>query len=244
MQKAHLIHPRQDIFYFILPYKRNQDAISFSNKSADTSSTICVVDGWQNTDYFPGDMEGRQAAELVVKMFPKTFLTSPIKDVHMRAQLTADEVNIQLLKQFPEHVSCVGTFIFRHPDQTIIATIGTITTLTLKNNVWEQPDKIRNNELDWEKYESSSTTFLGRGELENNPLYSHRMDTVICPPSVPILVLTDGARQILDTSTINAFLKKGGSTPNKAFVEDLLTHVLLNENEQNDDISVLLTTPV
>lgn len=237
-----IVHPLKNIFSFDIPHKRAQDKIKFYKDYIGTLYTICVMDGWHNLEYLSGNKEGRQAAIYVADTFSKLFLSSSIKNYLLRAQFVADIVDQQLLHLFPKHVSCVGTFIFRYADKTILVTIGTINTFILKNNIWEKPKEIHNNELDWRTYKSGSATFFGRGELKGNIRYSNSVDVMIFTSSTSILVLTDGANGLIDLPIINELFKKQNFSLGKIFMETIMAHILLNKDVQNDDISVLLTS--
>ena len=234
MNTFQILSPIPEVRYFLFPHKRNQDKVKVYRNYLGTIYTVCVVDGWHNPERITGNVAGQQAAEFIINLFPRLFLESSIPNYTERAQAIADIVNQKLLQCFPRYVSGVGTFIFRYNDKTVITTIGTITTMVLKENKWIKPKEFADNKLNWQTNESGSATFLGRGELEGNKKYSHRMATVVYGSSIPVLILTDGADDVINYQQIVT------RNSQNDFIEKLLKEVMQNKKNQRDDISVLL----
>lgn len=225
--------------WFSLPHHRDQDVILVKENYCGTEVTIAVVDGWHNEQYLPGNVEGRDVAIFAASHFPETFFSGDPTKWKEAAQQAADKTHELIIQKYPKHVSCVGSFLFRYKDSSLLCSIGTINVYVKRNNKWVKPRGIRNNWLDWRTNESGSATFLGRGELDDNKKYSHSIDCVKIPRDEIILIMTDGVDDLLSQNEINTLLK-GVEDPRK--IASLL-HVAISEKayKQRDDISVLVS---
>ncbi len=227
--------------YFLLPHKRAQDVVRIEVDFLGADYVISILDGWHNSKMIDGNVEGKKAAEYVAKLFPRLFLSSDEVDFKKRAQIVADDVDKQLLNIYPQHVSCVGDFIFCREKKIIIVTIGTINTWIFKGGKWIKPRGVYKRELDWRTNESGSETFFGRGELKPSPLYSNKVDVVVLDQQIPLLCATDGLNEILTIRQLNKLNSK--KLLDSSYLPQLLKEIKKRIPNQRDDISVLLLKP-
>ncbi len=232
------VNRKGNIYWFSQPHHRDQDYISVKESLVNCQVSIGVVDGWHNKKFIPGNAEGRQAAKLVADYFPKIFLESEQKNWQSTAQKAANKTHAEIIRRYPKHVSCVGSFLFRYTNHTILCSIGTINVYVKRNNKWVKPRSIHNNWLDWQTNESGSATFLGRGELAGNKKYSQAIDCIKILNNEMVLIMTDGADELMEKKSLNFSLK--GISDSEEIISKLYNAILKKRNKQIDDISVLL----
>ncbi len=225
--------------WFNVPYQRDQDVIQVKENYCGAELVISIVDGWHNQQHLPGNVEGREAAKLAARLYPELFLSTKNLSWVKTAQQVSDRVQMQILQNYPQHVSCVGSFLFIYKDFSILCSIGTITVYVRRNNKWVKPSEIGNNWLDWRTNESGSATFFGRGELANNKRYSHNIDCVKIPQNETVLIMTDGIDDLLSQKEINVLLK--GVNSHDIIAKLLYANINDKRDKQRDDISVLVS---
>lgn len=233
------IESRGFVSWFKVPYQKNQDVILVKENYCGAEFAISVVDGWHNQQYIPGDAEGREVANLVASIYLQIYLSGNNTRWKEMAQQTADKVHKLILQKYPKHVSCVGSFLFRYKDFSIVCSIGTINVYVKRGDKWIKPREIGNNWLDWRTNESGSSTFLGRGELANNKRYSHHIDCVKIPKNETVLIMTDGVDDLLSQKEINVLLKSVNS--HNEIAKLLYAKIKDRRDKQRDDISVLVS---
>lgn len=233
------IESRGFVSWFKVPYQRDQDVVLVKVNYCGAEFVISVVDGWHDQQYISGNAEGRDVANLAASIYPQIYLSGNNTRWEEAAIQTADKVHNLILQKYPKYASCVGSFLFRFKYFSILCSIGTINVYVRRGNKWVKPREIGNNWLDWRTNKSSSTTFLGRGELANNKRYSHHIDCVKIPKNETVLIMTDGVDDLLSQKEINVLLK--GVNSHDKIAKLLYANINDKRDKQRDDISVLVS---
>lgn len=230
--------PQYHIAYGLLPYKRNQDVIRVHKRGND-SYIVCVVDGWNDTTNISGDDAGRTVAELVAQKFPRAFQAAIGKDENKRARRAVFSLNESIEKQYPRYASCVASFLI-HTGQKddVIVSVGDVETHLWDGSQWYKPKEIRDHWIDPTKYPSNVSRFFGCFERYIYPEFSCEPDVMTIPSGKPLLIATDGIKDILSLSDINALPVNPTKQSPKAIIEAILQEVT-RRDAQRDDISIL-----
>lgn len=230
------------IAYSLLPYKRNQDVIRV-HEFADRKYAIAVTDGWNSQDVFPDDKPGRYVAKLVASEYPKIYLSMNISNPSKRALKVSEILDGRIAKKYPRLATCVASFVFPLKGNDIIVSIGDVETYLWDGSKWYKPKEISDHALDLKTYESNVARFFGASEHKNNPrfpgVFSAEPDVYFCQSSIPVLIATDGIKDVLKIGDINALSVNPTKTSSKEIVETIL-HEVTRRGTQRDDISVLV----
>lgn len=227
------------IVYAQLPFRRNQDVISVRKGHGDLRYIACVVDGWSNEAFLPGNTAGRRAAEFILRYYPKEFLSLRDNSLSSCAQKAAETIDKELLQKFPAHVASVAAFLFCTKELTKIVSISTIYIFLWDGEKWYKPKEIGDYSLPYPKYPSDAWSFFGRGELKDNSLYTIKADALRTSPTTPILIATDGLDDVMKLEDINILSKQVDVHHPKEFISALVKEIQKRDG-QKDDISLLL----
>lgn len=229
----------QDIVHATLP-QRNQDVIELYLQEFDGVDYVAsVVDGWNNPDMIPGNQTGRVAAQFVAAEYPRAFLAASARDFQARAWRATQQIERKFLQLYPEHVACVGAFLFSFEVQEIVVVVGDVRVLSWSGLFWEKLPGIGEYKLDPAQYPSGVSRFFGRGELKDDPFYSAKPDVVTCNRETPLLLATDGLEEVMTIADLNEFTQERKGDAPVAFVYALLNELEVNKT-LDDDVAFLL----
>lgn len=225
--------PKYHIAYGLMPYKRNQDVIRVY-EFADGKYVIAVTDGWNSQDAFPDDEPGRFVATLVANEYPTLYFSHGL-----RATSILEE---RIAKKYPRLATCVASFVFHLGGDDVIVSVGDVETYLWDGTHWYKPKEISDHALDLKTYESNVARFFGASEHKNDPrfpgIFSAEPDVMKVSTTMPILIATDGIKDVLSLSDINALAVNPTIVSPKKIVETILDEVA-RCGGQRDDISVL-----
>lgn len=228
---------RYSIAYTVTPFKRNQDLVEIKPSKAGKPLVISVIDGYSNPRKIKDDIVGKEAAKFVADKFPELFLESKGDDYQKRANKVAKIVDGELIKIFPEAVSCVAAFLFAYKEQEILVVVGDITIL-LWDEKWSKPKEIGDYQLNI-KGLPDVTRFFGLGDFKDDPLYSCKADVLTLKPKTALLMASDGLTKALSLEEINRISKEIKDNSPKKLTNELLVEVQ-EKGIQNDDIAILV----
>lgn len=234
------------IAYGLLPYKRNQDVIRVHNLH-DGHYIISVVDGWNHPKELLSDESGRQMASIVAEEFPDTYLVAAGRDEKERADHAVFTLNASLEKRFPRYTSCVASFLIHTGKKgDVIVSVGDVETYLWEKNQWYKPKEISDHWFDPTTYPSDvsktdTSRFFGCFERYIHPEFSCDPDVMTIPFNQPVLIATDGIKDVLTISDINALPVNPTNQSPKAIIETIFNEVT-RRGSQRDDISVLVRT--
>ncbi len=234
--------PQYHLAYGLLPYKRNQDVVKITPGKGAIKFVMSVVDGWNWKEKVSDDEQGRKAARFVSDKFPPMFLSYLKNDNYkLAAQKGAEVVDHMLLERWPKYVSSVATFFMSFQKQDIILSVGDEEVLLYGESGWYKPKEIGNYWLDETKFDfpCNASRFFGRGELKGNPLFSCKPDIVIVALSTPVLLATDGIKDVLSLQDIFAIVGNPYRQTPKQAIESLSDEIQKRKTQQ-DDISILV----
>ncbi|MBI4066423.1 protein phosphatase 2C family protein [Candidatus Gottesmanbacteria bacterium] len=241
MAEVHTIAAHH-IAYALLPYKRNQDVIRV-HELDEGHYVLAVADGWNRPDAFPGDEPGRDVAQIVAKEYPKTFLSLSIADPRKRAFTASKELDERIAKKYPRLATAVAVFVFHLNHNDIIVSIGDVETYLWDGSKWYKPKEISDHWLDYKIYESNVSRFFGASEHKRDPrfpgVFSAEPDVMTIPYNQQVLIATDGIKDVLSLSDINALAVNPKKASPKKIVEAIL-HEVSCRGTQRDDISLLV----
>lgn len=229
--------PRFNIAYALLPYKRNQDVIrvhTFDNGHY----SICVVDGWNNPKFTEGDVMGREIALAVAEKFPLFYDIAQEKTLKKKADGVAQKLNTLAEQIHPRFASCVACFLIHKNHVDEIVSIGDVQLYLWNGSIWYKPDEIIDHWIDPTKYPSNVSRFLGLGERKI-PEFSYEPDVMMIPSNQPVLIATDGIKDVLNLEEINSLAVNPTNASPKKLVKTIFDEVI-RRGTQRDDISVLV----
>lgn len=236
----------------LYPYKKNQDVVytgTYITRKKKEIDFASIVDGWNNPEKISSNEPGRVVAKLVSEKFPALFLQHfesenyNFKQLNKISDNTAQEIEKEVLSLYPEHASCVASFIVSFADKNIVITISTISTLIWIKNHWEKPKEIGDYRLDPKKYPSGASHMIGRGELKNDSLYLVKTDALIVPKNTPIFISTDGLLMqggIMNLAELNRYSQETSPFNPDKFITGLGQIIEKKRAAQKDDISVFI----
>lgn len=227
------------IAYIVFPFKRNQDVIRVVSGNQEYDYVISVVDGWNNPKELKGDIPGRKVARLVADLYPQEFLKSTINDTVKRAQATAISVDDTVNKLNPHYASAVASFLFHGKKKDVIISVGDVETYLWDGNKWYKPKEISDHWIDPTKYPSNVSQFFGCWERKRYPIFSAEPDVVSIPSGTPVMIATDGIKDVLTLDNMNALPVNPAKISPKKIVETIFQAVT-HRGTQRDDISILV----
>lgn len=226
------------IAYVLLPYKRNQDIIRILEKRNDALYVVSVVDGWNELN-LNSDVPGRQVAELVAELYPNNFLSSVMSDTTEKAHAASIAMDAIVMEQYPTCSTCVAAFLFHFLHADIVVTVGDPEVYLWDGSQWYKPKEISDHALDPAEYASNVSRFFGCPKRKRDPLYSAEPDVVKFPPDVPIILATDGIKDVLSIDDINHLWDGLIEKTSKIIISALFTEIQ-SRGTQKDDISILV----
>ena len=230
------------IAYGLMPYKRNQDVIRVHDLD-EAHYVLAIADGWNRPDAFPGDEPGREVAKIVASEYPKIFLSLSITNLHKRALAASQTLDDRIAKKYPRLATAVATFIFHTNNEECIVSVGDVETYLWDGTHWYKPKEISDHALDFKTYESNVARFFGAREHKQDPrfpgIFNAEADVRKVSITMPILIATDGIKDVLSLSDINALAVNPEKESPKKIVETILGEVA-RRGGQRDDISVLV----
>lgn len=226
-----------NIAYGLLPFKRNQDIIRVHNLD-DDRYIICVVDGWNNPKFTQGDVMGRDIARAVAEKFPIFYEEAQGKMLKMKADGIAKKLNTFVEEIHPRYASCVAFFLIHknHIDEVI--SIGDVQLYLWNGSRWYKADELIDHWIDPTKYPSNVSRFIGLGDRKI-PEFSYEPDVMTIPSNQPVLIATDGIKDVLTIDDINALSVNPSKQSPKAIIEMILQEVT-RRGTQRDDIDILV----
>lgn len=220
--------------YALLPYKRNQDVIKIHEFGA-SDYCLAVADGWNGQDIFSDDEPGREVSHLVVTEFPKMYLTHGFEAINM--------LEDRIAEKYPWRATSVATFLFHLNNKETIVSVGDVETYIWDGKRWYKPKEISDHWLDFTVYESNVARFFGSGKHKADPrfpgIFSAEPDILEIKPGIPVILATDGIKDVLKIGDINALPVNPTKHAAKAIVETILREIT-KRGTQRDDISVLI----
>lgn len=238
--------PKFKLAYGILPYKRNQDVIRVHGIDGD-QYILCIVDGWNHPKELRSDESGRQMASIVAKEFPDTYVITAGRDDKERAKHAIFTLNATLEKRFPKYTSSVASFLIHTSKKgDLIVSVGDVETYLWEKNQWYMPKEISDHWFDPTTYPSDVSKtdvsrFFGCFERYVHPEFSCEPDVMTIPSDQPVLIATDGIKDVLKLPDINALPVNPTKKYPKEIVETIL-HEVNRRGTQRDDISILVRT--
>ncbi|MDP1721919.1 MAG: SpoIIE family protein phosphatase [Candidatus Gottesmanbacteria bacterium] len=229
--------PKHHIAYNLLPFKRNQDVIQVHPLDGG-DYIICVVDGWNNPKFTTGDVMGREIALAVAEKFPSFYDTAHEKTLKMKADTIAEKLNVHAERIHPRYASCVACFLIHKSHGDEIVSIGDVQLYLWKESAWYKPDELIDHWIDPTKYPSNVSRFIGLGDRKI-PEFSYQPDVMTIPSDQPVLIATDGIKDVLSLKDINALAVNPTKESPKKIVETILNEVT-RRGTQRDDISLLV----
>lgn len=230
--------PQYHIAYALVPYKRNQDVIRIVEKRNDALYVVSVTDGWNELS-LNSDEPGRQVAELVAELYPNTFLSAVISDTTKRARAASIATEAIVTKRYPTCSTCVAAFLFHYGNEDTIVTVGDPEIYVLSGSKWYKPVEISDHALDPIKYASNVSRFFGCPKRKKEPLYTAEPDVVTLPSGVPIILATDGIKDVLSVDDVNHIWDGLIEKTSKIMISALFAEIQLRGG-QKDDISILV----
>ena len=173
-------------------------------------------------------------------MFPKIFLETEADSLESRAKKASDIIDRQVTRLYPEYISCVASFLFHSKTVDYVISVGDVVTLLWNGKNWYKPKEIHDYQLNPKKYPSNVSCFFGRGELKGKPPYSAEPDVAILSSGTPVIIATDGIKDVLKLHDINKIVGNPSGQAPKKIIEKLLTEIKKRKKFQKDDISILL----
>lgn len=232
-------HPSFNLAYALLPFKRNQDVVRVISGNQDYDYVLCVVDGWNNPNQLKGDVPGRKVAKLVADLYPKQFFQSTIPDVIKRANEIATLVDNTVNKLNPHYASAVASFLFHGKSKDVIVSVGDVETYLWDGNKWYKPKEMRDHWIDPKKYPSNVSRFFGCWERKQYPIFSAEPDIMVIPSNTPVMIATDGIKDVLTIDDINSITHHVSDKTPKNLIEALVNEIQRRKT-QKDDISILV----
>lgn len=227
------------IAYSLLPYKRNQDVINVKPLE-EGHYIVCVVDGWNDLQNLPGDDPGRQVASIVASEFPAMYANSSGKNDNERANVAIQNLNALVEKRYPQYASCVASFLIHtKTNADVIVSVGDVKTYLWDGSKWYKPKEIRDHWIDPKKYPSNVSRFFGCFERYIYSEFSCDPDVMTIPANQPMLIATDGIKDVLMLGDMNELPVNPTKQSAKEIVEMIIQEVSRRGN-QRDDISILV----
>ncbi|MBI3559994.1 SpoIIE family protein phosphatase [Candidatus Gottesmanbacteria bacterium] len=232
------------IAYGLLPFKRNQDVIRIHELDRD-KYILCVVDGWNHPKEILSDGSGRQMASIVAQEFPDTYLVAVGRDEKERADNAVFTLNTSLEKRFPRYTSCVASFLIHGGKKDdVVVSVGDVETYIWDGSRWYKPKEISDHWIDPTKYptdvsKTDVSRFFGCFERYIHPEFSCDPDVMTIPSGKPILIATDGIKDVLTIGDINTLGVNPTNASAREIVETIL-HEVSRRGTQRDDISLLV----
>ncbi|OGG29375.1 hypothetical protein A2973_02230 [Candidatus Gottesmanbacteria bacterium RIFCSPLOWO2_01_FULL_49_10] len=227
------------IVYALLPYKRNQDIIQVQLLDGG-HYVACVVDGWNHPKELLGDDPGRQVATIVAQEFPDTYVAATGRDEKERADKAVSSLNASVEKRYPRYASCVASFLIHDSKKDdVIVSVGDVETYLWNGSKWYKPKEISSHWIDPTKYPSNVSRFFGCFERYIYPEFSCEPDVMTIPSDQPVLIATDGIKDVLTIRDINALPINPMKQSTEAIIGTILQEVS-RRGTQRDDISLLV----
>lgn len=229
------------IAYGLLPYKRNQDVIRVHDLSGG-HYVLAVADGWNRPDVFPEE-PGRDVAHIVANEYPKIFLSLSITDSRKQAFTASEILDERIEKKYPRLATAVAVFVFHLNHDDIIVSIGDVETYFWDGNKWYKPKELSDHWLDSKIYDSNVARFFGASEHKRDPrfsgVFSAAPDVMTIPSSKPVLIATDGIKDVLTIESINSLPVDPAKVSPKEIVKTIFNEVS-RRGKQRDDISMAI----
>jgi len=153
---------------------------------------------------------------------------------------TLDE---RIAKTYPRLATSVAVFVFHLDDNDIIVSVGDVETYLWDGHKWYKPKEINDHWLDSKIYDSNVARFFGASEHKRDPrfpgVFSAEPDVLSCPSLAPIMIATDGIKDVLSLNDINTLAINPKKASPKKIVETIL-HEIARRGSQRDDISLLV----
>ncbi len=226
--------PQYHIAYSLLPYKRNQDVIRV-HEFAEGKYAIAVTDGWNSQNAYPDDEPGRFVATLVANEYPTLYFLHGLRATNI--------LEDRIAMNYPRLATCVASFVFHLGGNDVIVSVGDVETYFWDGSKWYKPKEISNHWLDSKIYESNVSRFFGAQEHKRDTrfpgIFSADPDVMKITSTTQVLIATDGIKDVLSLSDINALAVNPVKASPKKIVETILNEVS-RRNTQRDDISVLV----
>ncbi len=222
------------IAYGLLPYKRNQDVIRV-HEFGDGKYAIAVTDGWNRPDAFPNDEPGKWVASFVADEYPNAYRLHGLGATNILEERIAEK--------YPRLATCVASFVFHFVGDDTIVSVGDLETYVWDSTRWYKPKEISDHALDLKTYESNVARFFGAREHKRDPrfpgIFSADPDVLEISSTTPVLIATDGIKDVLPIGDLNALPVNPAKRSAKEIVETILNEVI-GRGTQRDDISLLL----
>lgn len=229
------------IAYGLLPYKRNQDVIRV-HELDEGNYVLAVVDGWNRPDVFPEE-SGRDVAHIVANEYPKIFLSLSIADPRKQAFTASERLDERIEKKYPRLATAVAVFVFHLNHEDIVVSVGDVETYFWDGRKWYKPKEISDHWLDSKIYDSNVARFFGASEHKRDPrfsgVFSAAPDVMTISSSKPLLIATDGIKDVLKLEDINLLSVDPTKVSPKEIIKTILQEVS-RRGSQRDDISVLV----
>lgn len=229
--------PQYHLAYALLPYKRHQDVIRVLEKRNDALYIVSVTDGWNELS-LNSDEPGRQVAELVADLCPDNFFSSVISDTTKRARAASTATDAIVMQRYPTCSTCVAAFLFHYGNEDTIVSVGDPEVYVWSGSKWYKPVEIGDHALDPAKYASNVSRFFGCPKRKKESLYTAEPDVAILPSGVPVILATDGIKDVLSIDDINRTWDRLAEKTPKAMISALMSEIQ-SRGRQKDDISIL-----
>ena len=110
---------------------------------------------------------------------------------------------------------------------------------------WYKPKEISDHWLDVKVYESNVARFFGASERKADPrfpgIFSAEPDVIGIKPTTPVIIVTDGIKDVLSLGDINQIVGNPRGQIPKTIIEKLIKEIQRRKT-QKDDISILVQT--
>lgn len=156
-----------------------------------------------------------------------------------RAKEACRSMDQEVRLLYPKHASCVACFLFHEKKTETIISVGDVQTILFQRSQWYKPEQIGDHQLDPKKYPSNVSHFFGRGELRDDPIYSSEPDILEIDSGTPVILATDGIKDVLSIAYISAIVPNPHAQSAAKIIEKLVREIRKRKT-QKDDISILI----